>query len=103
MTFDFHLGPDALNGVVEAITDRTLIIPLLEIDGNSQLAFLELNSHGIIANGTVMIAAEFVFLGAYLGSLWLGLGHCAHGLRETRACLSHRIVGRRPVLFLAIH
>ena len=63
------LSPDALNRVVEAITDRTLIIPLFEIDGNSKIALLELKFPGIVDNGTIVIPAELVLLGAKFGRL----------------------------------
>ena len=63
------LSPDALNRVVEAITDRTVIIPLFEIDGNSNIALLELKFPGIVDNGTIVIPAELVVVGAKFGRL----------------------------------
>ena len=35
MTFGLDLGSNARNSVVEAITDRTLVVPLLETNRNS--------------------------------------------------------------------
>jgi hypothetical protein len=64
VTFGLDLSPDALNRVVEAITDRTLIIPLLEIDGNSKIALLELKLPSIVDNGTIVVPAELIVLGA---------------------------------------
>lgn len=40
MTFGLNLSPNARNGVVETIADRTLVISFLEIKGNSQLGLL---------------------------------------------------------------
>jgi hypothetical protein len=73
------LSPDALNRVVEAITDRTLIIPLLEIDGNSKIALLELKLPSIVDNGTIVVPAELIVLGAKFGCLQLSLRHRPHG------------------------
>ena len=73
-----YLIPDARNRVIKAITDGTLIVSFLEVNGNSQVAFFKLNFPGIIDDGAVTVAAKFVFLGAKFDSIYLGLCHRAH-------------------------
>jgi len=84
MTFDLDLGPNARNRLVKAITDRTFIVSFLEIDGNSQVALLKLNFVSIINNGTIRVAAKFVFLGAKFDRSYLGLRHSAHSGKRYR-------------------
>ena len=79
VTFGLDLSQDALIRVIEAITDGTLIIPLLEIDGNSKVALLELKFPGIVDDWAVAVQAHFVFAGAELASFYLRLCHSAHG------------------------
>jgi hypothetical protein len=64
MTFGLNFGPNARNRVIKAITDGPLVIPLLEINRNSQVALLKLNFPSIVDDGAVTVAAKFVFLGA---------------------------------------
>jgi len=72
------LGPNARNRVVEAITDRTLIVSFLEVNGNSQVALLKLNFPSIVDKGTIRVAAKFVFLGTKFDSFYIGLRHGTH-------------------------
>ena len=78
------LGPNARNRVVEAIADRTFIVSFLEVDGNSQVSLLKLNFVSIVNNGTIRVAAKFVFLGAKFDSFYLGLRHRAHSSERYR-------------------
>jgi len=75
---DFDLGPNARNRVVEAIADRTFIVSLLEVNGDSQLVFFKLNLAGIIDNGTIAVATEFIFVAGKLGCLDIGSRHGAN-------------------------
>ena len=79
-----YLIPDARNRVIKAITDGTLIVSFLEVNGNSQVALLDLNFPGIIDDGAVTVAAKFVFLGAKFDSIYLGLCHGPHGGKRHR-------------------
>ena len=87
MAFGLNFGPDACNCVVEAITDRTLILAFLEINRDSQLALLDLIFPGIIDDRAVAFAAKFVFLGAKFGSLDISFCHRAHGGKGHRLTL----------------
>ncbi|MDP2601805.1 MAG: hypothetical protein Q8S00_04335 [Deltaproteobacteria bacterium] len=73
--------------MVKAITDGTFIVPLLEVNGNSQVAFFKLNFASIINNGAITVAAQFVFRGAKFGSFYLGLCHGPHGGKRHRLTL----------------
>jgi hypothetical protein len=79
MAFGFDLSPNAREGVVEAIADGTVVIWLLEVDRNSQVALLNLKFPSIVDDGTITAAAKFVFLGTKFDSFYLGLCHGAHG------------------------
>jgi len=70
--------------VVEAIANRTLVISSLEINRNSQIALLKLNFPSIVDDGTVTVAAKFIFLAAKFDSFYLGLYHGPHGGKRHR-------------------
>jgi len=65
--------------VIKTITDRAIVAFFFEVDPDPQFCFLQLNFPSIVDNGTVTVAAKFVFLNSQLGSLYIGPGHRPHG------------------------
>jgi hypothetical protein len=78
MTLRLDLGSYACDRVVEAITDRTLIIGFFEINGYSQLALLDLNFSRVVDDRAIAVAAKPVFLGAQFISFHVGFSHRSH-------------------------
>ncbi|HEU4343155.1 MAG TPA: hypothetical protein VFU31_16500 [Candidatus Binatia bacterium] len=89
--------------MIEAIADGTLVIPLLEVDGNSQIVFFKLNCSRIVDNWTVTVATKLVWLSAKLSSLDRDLRHGAYGGERYRLAFLTAVGAEQGIFLIIFH